>query len=399
MEGAAHPALSFAGLLRQLRAEARLTQEELAEAAGLSPRSISDLERGINRTARKETALLLAGALGLDGQVRTLFVAAARGRAPACEVLTARDEVPPSPSAVAATRALPRDIGSFTGRQPELARLLAGVAADGALGGIHAIDGMAGSGKTPLAVHAAHRLAARFPDGQFFLPLHAHTPGQRPVSPADALASLLLTAGVAVPQIPPGTEARAGRWRDHIAGKKILLLLDDAAGHEQVRPLLPGTPGSLVLVTSRRRLTALEDSAVLSLGTLSPAEAVTLLARLADRSDLGSETGPAGEIARLCGYLPLAIGMLARQLRHHPARNGGELAADLAAARDRLAVMRAENLSVAAAFNLSYSDLSEAQQRLFRRLGLTSGADIDAYAAAALDDTSLESARSQLDEL
>jgi tetratricopeptide (TPR) repeat protein len=177
------------------------------------------------------------------------------------------------------------------------------------------------------------------------------------------------------------------------------LLLDDAAGHEQVRPLLPGTSGSLVLVTSRRRLTALEDSAVLSLGTLSPAEAVALLARLADRSDLGSETGPAGEIARLCGYLPLAIGMLARQLRHHPARNGAELAADLAAARDRLAVMRAENLSVAAAFDLSYSDLSEAQQRLFRRLGLTSGADIDAYAVAALDDTSLESARGQLDEL
>ena len=194
-------------------------------------------------------------------------------------------------------------------------------------------------------------------------------------------------------------EARAGRWRDHIAGKKILLLLDDAAGHEQVRPLLPGTSGSLVLVTSRRRLTALEDSAVISLGTLSPAEAVALLARLADRSDLGSEAGPAGEIARLCGYLPLAIGMLARQLRHHPARTGAELAAGLAAARDRLAVMRAENLSVAAAFDLSYGDLSEAQQRLFRRLGLTSGADIDAYAVAALDDTSLESARGQLDEL
>ena len=131
-------------------------------------------------------------------------------------------------------------------------------------------------------------------------------------------------------------EARAGRWRDHIAGKKILLLLDDAAGHEQVRPLLPGTSGSLVLVTSRRRLTALEDSAVISLGTLSPAEAVAPLARLADRSDLGSGAGPAEEIARLCGYLPLAIGMLARQLRHHPARTGAELAAGLAAARDRV---------------------------------------------------------------
>src|SRR5262249_12545819 len=169
---------------------------------------------------------------------------------------------------------------SFTGREPELARLLgtlADVTADGGSPEICVIDGMAGIGKTTLAVHAAHRLAGNFPDGQFFLPLHAHTPGQRPVSTADALASLLLTAGRAVQQIPRGVEARAGRWRDHIAGKKILLLLDDAAGHEQVRPLLPGTSGSLVLVTSRRRLVALEDSAVISLGTLSPAEAVALL--------------------------------------------------------------------------------------------------------------------------
>ena len=402
MEAVAEPLVSFAGLLRQFRTEARLTQEELAEAAGLSPRSVSDLERGINRTARKDTAVLLADALGLTGQVRVLFIAAARGRAPAAEALAARRGGAAGGSAAAVTRSLPRDIGSFTGREPELAQLLgtlAGVTADGGPPGIYVIDGMAGIGKTTLAVHAAHQLTGSFPDGQFFLPLHAHTPGQRPVSPADALASLLLTAGVAVQQIPPGVEARAGRWRDHIAGKKILLLLDDAAGHEQVRPLLPGTPGSLVLVTSRRRLTALEDSAVISLGTLSPAEAVALLARLAGRSDLGSGAGPAGEIARLCGYLPLAIGMLARQLRHHPARTGAELAAGLAAARDRLAVMRAENLSVAAAFDLSYADLSEAQQRLFRRLGLIPGADIDAYAVAALDDTSLESARGQLDEL
>jgi tetratricopeptide (TPR) repeat protein/DNA-binding XRE family transcriptional regulator len=398
----AEPLLSFAGLLRQFRTEARLTQEELAQAAGLSPRSVSDLERGINRTARKDTAVLLADALSLTGQVRVLFVAAARGRAPAAEVLAARPGGAAGEAAAAVTRSLPRDIGSFTGREPELARLLgtlADVTADGGPPGICVIDGMAGVGKTTLAVHAAHRLAGSFPDGQLFLPLHAHTPGQRPVSPADALASLLLTAGVAVQQIPPGVEARAGRWRDHIAGKKLLLLLDDAAGHEQVRPLLPGTPGSLVLVTSRRRLTALEDSAVISLGTLSPAEAVALLARLADRSDLDSGAGPAGEIARLCGYLPLAIGMLARQLRHHPARTAAELAAGLAAARDRLAVMRAENLSVAAAFDLSHADLSEAQQRLFRRLGLTPGVDIDAYAVAALDDTSLESARGQLDEL
>jgi transcriptional regulator with XRE-family HTH domain len=191
--------LSFAGLLRQLRAEAKLTQEELAEAAGLSPRSVSDLERGINRTARKDTALLLAGALSLSGPVRGLFVAAARGRTPADEVLAARQGAAAGIFTAAATRTLPRDVAGFTGRQAELARLLEMLttqAAGAGVVGIHAIGGMAGVGKTSFAVHAAHRLAGSFPDGQFFLPLHAHTPGQRPVDPADALASLLLTAGV-----------------------------------------------------------------------------------------------------------------------------------------------------------------------------------------------------------
>jgi class 3 adenylate cyclase/tetratricopeptide (TPR) repeat protein len=305
---------------------------------------------------------------------------------------------PGTPAAVA-TRTLPRDVGSFTGREPELARLLAGAAESSPQARIRAIDGMAGIGKTSLAVHAAHRLAPGFPDGQLFLPLQAHTPGQRPVDPADALASLLMTAGVAAQQIPPGLEARAGRWRDYAAGKKILLVLDDAAGHEQVRPLLPGTPDSLVLITSRRRLTALEDADVVSMDVMPPGEATALLARLAGRGDLDSEAGPAGEITRLCGYLPLAIGMLASQLRHHPARTAAKLADDLAAASDRLAVMRAENLSVAAAFDLSYADLDPAQQRLFRRLGLVPGHDIDGYAAAALDDTSLEGARRLLDEL
>ncbi len=252
----AEPELSFAGLLRQLRAEAKLTQEELAEAAGLSPRSVSDLERGITRTAHKDTGVLLAGALGLPGPVRELFVAAARGKTPAAEVLAARQEVPRA-SAAAASRALPRDIAAFTGRQAELAQLMGMLAAAAAGGGvvqIHAINGMPGIGKTTFAVHAAHRLAGAFPDGQFFLPLHAHTPGRRPVDPADALASLLLTAGVPAAQVPPGLDARAGQWRGYMAGKKILLLLDDAAGHEQIQPLLPGTAGSLVLITSRRRL-------------------------------------------------------------------------------------------------------------------------------------------------
>ena len=288
------PGLSFAGLLRRLRDDAGLTQEELAEAASLSPRSVSDLERGVNLTARHETARLLAGALGLTGPQRALFEAAARGRAPASQVLAAGEGA----AAAAATRTLPRDIASFTGRVAELAQLAGAVsgaaAADGGVVGIHAIGGMAGVGKTTFAVHAAHRLAGAFPDGQFFLPLHAHTPGQRPVEPVDALASLLLSAGVGAQQIPPGVQARAARWRDYLAGKKVLLLLDDAACHEQVTPLLPGTAGSLVLVTSRRRLTALEDAVAISLDTLTPGEAATLLARLAGRPGLGSGDGPAG---------------------------------------------------------------------------------------------------------
>ena len=264
---------------------------------------------------------------------------------------------------------------------------------------MHAIGGMAGIGKTTFAVHAAHRLAGRFPDGQFFLPLHAHTPGQRAVAPADALASLLLTAGVPAAQIPPGMDARAARWRGDAAGKKILLVLDDAAGHEQVRPLLPGTPGSLVLITSRRRLAALEDAAVVSLDTLAPPEAAGLLARLASRADVTAGDPEVAQIAALCGYLPLAIGMLARQLAHHPAWTPAGLAADLAAARDRLELMRAENLSVAAAFNLSYRDLTAGQRRLFRRIGLHPGPDIDARAAAALDGTGLNTAHRRLEAL
>jgi tetratricopeptide (TPR) repeat protein/transcriptional regulator with XRE-family HTH domain len=396
------PALSFAGLLRQLRAEARLTQEELAEAAGVGTRSLSDLERGISRTAHKDTARLLAGALGLPEPVAELFVAAARGRGSATDVLAARRGQPPGAFAAAATRALPRDIASFTGRRAELALLTSGLgalAANGGVVGIHAIDGMAGIGKTAFAVHAAHRLAGSFPDGQFFLPLHAHTAGQRPVDPADALASLLLTAGVPAAHIPPGLEARAGRWRDQVAGKKILLVLDDAAGHEQVRPLLPGTAGSLVLVTSRRRLTALEDAAVISLDTLPREDAAALLARLASRPGLASGEGPVGEITRLCGYLPLAIGMMASQLRHHPAWSVAQLAADLAAARDLLAFMQAENLSVAAAFDLSHQDLTPGPQRLFRRLGLIPGPSFDGYAAAALDGTGINEARRHLGEL
>ena len=379
----------FADVLRKLRTEGGLTQQELAEAAGLSPRAVSDLERGVVTTARKDTVRLLADALQLGGWARVEFEAAVPGRAGAGGV-------------AAATRTLPRDIASFTGRRQELQELVdaATDAADsGGTVGVHAIGGMAGIGKTALAVHAAHRLAGRFPGGQIFLPLHGHTPGRQPVGPADALASLLLTIGLPAAQIPAGLEARTGLWRDRLAGRQLLLVLDDAADSEQVRPLLPGAGGCLVLVTSRRRLSALEEARTISLDTLLPEEAAGLLVRLAVRPGLSSADPAVREITRLCGYLPLAIGMLARQLYHHPVWTVAGRAAELAAAVDRLELLATENVSVAAAFDLSYADLAPDQQLLFRRLGLYPGADIDGYAAAALDGTGLGQARRSLEAL
>jgi transcriptional regulator with XRE-family HTH domain len=391
------PVYSLAELLRRLRTEAGLTQEELAQTARLSVRSVSDLERGINQTARKDTARLLANALSLTGPAREEFEATARGRP-----VAARFAPPAFGAWGTAARTLPRDIATFTGRESELRQLLDTVS--GATGsdratGVYAIDGMAGIGKTAFAVHAAHQLAPQFPDGQIFLPLHGHTPGRPSTDPADALASLLMTAGVAAQQIPPDLEARSSLWRHRVAGQRLLLVLDDAAGHEQVRPLLPGTAGSLVLVTSRRRLTALDDARTISLSTLPPDEAAELLIRLADREGLEPSDASVQEITCLCGNLPLAIGILARQLHHHPAWTAAGLAADVAAAQDRLAFMNAGDLSVAAAFDLSYQDLTGEQQRLFRWLGLYPDTDIDARAVAALDDTDLAVARRRLDAL
>jgi tetratricopeptide (TPR) repeat protein/transcriptional regulator with XRE-family HTH domain len=385
------PQVTFADLLRTLRSRARLTQEELAETAGLSPRSVSDLERGIATAPRRETIRLLADALNLTGQTRTDFEAVARGRSPAA-----------SSGGTSAMRTLPRDIASFTGRQQELQDLVsvtAGAAEAGGVVSIQAIGGMAGVGKTAFAVHAAHRLADRFPAGQIFLPLHGHSPGQQPVEPADALASLLLTAGVPAAEIPSGLEARMGLWRDRLAERQLLLILDDAASSEQVRPLLPGAGGSLVLVTSRRHLSALDDATAVSLDTLPAGEAAALLVRLAGRPGLTPDDPAVAAITRLCGFLPLAIGMVARQLHHHPAWTAAGHAADLAAAVDRLELMTTENLSVAAAFDLSYADLTADQQRLFRRLGLRPGSEFDGYAAAALDGASLASARRGLEAL
>lgn len=301
-----------------------------------------------------------------------------------------------------AVRTLPRDIASFTGRRTELTYLMDSVTDARRISGvvgIYAIDGMAGVGKTAFAVHAAHRLSPRFPDGQIFLRLHAHTSSQQAVEPADALEDLLLTIGVSAQQIPPELETRSGLWRARMADKKVLLLLDDAASSDQVRPLLPGAADCLVVITSRRRLTALDGAVSISIDTLPAAEAAELFVRLADRTGLQPEDSAVAEATRLCGYLPLAIRLMAGRLSHRRSWTATDLVADLAAAQHRLHAMAAEKVSVAAAFDLSYRDLTPAQQHLFRHLGLNPGSDIDAYAAAALGNIDLADARNHLDDL
>ncbi|MGF1432301.1 AfsR/SARP family transcriptional regulator [Kitasatospora sp. LaBMicrA B282] len=383
------------------RAEAlavhRRLRRTLVEELGIEPGpSVRAAHQEILRAeARPEPALPLPAALPVVPPQRT----AAEAPPPPA---TTRAPAPEAPATVAAGAGLPRDVAGFTGRHGELDRLLAACRAgsgDGRVVGIHAVDGMPGVGKSALAVHAAHRLAADFPDGQIFLPLHAHTPGTPAVEPADALTALLLTIGVSPQQIPPDLDARANLWRSRLAGRRMLLLLDDARSSEQVRPLMPGTPGSLVLVTSRRRLPALGDALPITLGVLPPEEAAALFTATAGRPDLAPEQQAVKEVVRLCGYLPLAIHLTAARLRHRRAWSVADLVPDLAAAAGRLGALRAEDVSVAAAFDLSYRDLTPAQRRLFRRLGLFPGDDFDAGAAAALDDIELPAARRLLEEL
>ncbi|MET8627292.1 tetratricopeptide repeat protein [Kitasatospora sp. NPDC004669] len=308
----------------------------------------------------------------------------------------------PSGTASVVSASLPRDISSFVGRHEEIDLVLATCRAGAATGGvvgIHAVDGMPGVGKSAFAVHCAHRLAADFPDGQIFMPLHAHTPGTPAIEPTDALATLLLATGVTPQQIPSDLSARAGLWRTQVAGKKMLVLFDDARSSEQLKPLLPGTSGTLVIVTSRRRLVDLEDTVPITLNVLPPQDAARLFTAKAGRAGLLPEDPSVVETVRLCGYLPLAIQLTAARLRHHPSWSVADLISDLTAATGRLATLHAESTSAAAAFDLSYRYLSSDLQRLFQRLGLHPGNDFDAYTAAALDDTDLPTARRLLEVL
>ncbi|EOD68317.1 AfsR/SARP family transcriptional regulator [Amycolatopsis vancoresmycina] len=283
---------------------------------------------------------------------------------------------------------LPGDIADFAGRETELSRLLSapgGVAHSAPTAVvIEAIDGMAGIGKTTLAIHAAHRLAGRYRDAQLFIDLHGHTCGQAPTTPAAALDTLLRALGVAADRIPREPDARAALWRAELAGRSILVVLDNAADAAQVRPLLPGSPGTLMLITSRRRLVGLEAAHILSLDVLPEATAIALFSGIVADDRAAAEADAVRDVVALCGHLPLAIRIAAARLRTRPAWTVAHLADRLRQAGRPLAELSAGDRSVAAAFALSYAHLDAAQQRMFRLLGLNPGPDIDVPAAAAL---------------
>jgi DNA-binding SARP family transcriptional activator len=297
----------------------------------------------------------------------------------------------------AARRCLPPAVGDFTGRRADLTWLLATAERAGDTTHVVALDGMAGIGKTTLALHAAHLLASRYPDAQLFVDLHGHSE-RRPVEPAAALDVLLRQLGVPSARIPTDLDERVALWRSEIAARRALVVLDNAATAAQVRPLLPAAAGSLTLVTSRRRLVGLDAAAPLSLQVLGDDEGVALLARVAgDR--VRDEPETAAEVVRHCGNLPLAIRLAGARLAHRPSWRVRDLADRLTDAGHLLGELAAEDRTVADALALSYAPLHADQQRVFRLLGLHPGEHFDEYATAALADISLDESRKALEEL
>jgi DNA-binding SARP family transcriptional activator/tetratricopeptide (TPR) repeat protein len=310
------------------------------------------------------------------------------------------------PAAVPATRgmfSLRADIATFTGRHDELRELVDTFVTriDKSVHAIaiHAVDGMPGVGKTTFSVHAAHHIASHFPDGVLLVELHGHTPGHAPTPPAEALHSLLLDVGLEPAAIPKSLDDRARAWRRHTADKKILLVLDDAIDHHQVRPLIPGTPGSLVLITSRHRMPALDGVQPFTLDVLPPAQATEMLLRIAGRERHEHDKEAVADIVDRCGYLPLAIAVAAARLRSHPSWTVRYLADLLADARERLDHLHADDRSVTAAIETSFHHLPPERQHVFRLLGLHPGPEVDAYSTAALAGSTLIDARRHLDAL
>ncbi|MDQ7803629.1 BTAD domain-containing putative transcriptional regulator [Amycolatopsis sp. A133] len=312
-----------------------------------------------------------------------------------------RDELPHRKAAEPGGRSfLPYDTAHFTGRAEEL-EFLTGSRPAGTALSILAIDGMAGVGKTTLAVRLAHQLAHGFPEGHLFIDLHGHTAGQEPLDPGTALERLLLDFGLAPEQVPGDTGQRAARWRAEVAERRVLVVLDNALDAGQVRPLLPGTGKAQVIITSRRRLAGLDGVTSRSLDVFPAGDAAALFTRVAGAGRTAQRPDAVAEVVALCGHLPLAVGIAAWRFHNRPAWSLEDLVFRLRDRAGRLAELRMGDRSVAAQFEVSYRKLSPGQRRLFRILGGTTrpGEEFDAGTAARLVNQPVREAERLLEEL
>ena len=407
--------------LRLQREAAGLTQEELAERAGLSVRAISNLERDRTRRPHPDSLRRIARSLGLAeaaGPDLILRYRAARNNASSLPSAPAQGQghplVPPGrePGAIpcgslVVPRQLPAAVAPFAGRVPELAVLDQWL--DGALRNpaqamvISVIGGMAGVGKTALALQWAHRVADRFPDGQLYADLRGYDPGGQPADAAEQVRGFLPALGVAPEQIPASVEGQTALYRSALAGRRMLIVADNAWNAAQVRPLLPGTPGCVVVVTSRSRLSGLvaaEGAQVLNLDVLSKADAVAFLSARLEHGRVEAEPEAVAELARLCGRLPLALAIVAAQAE----LSGWPLAAlakQVADAEDRLEALVLDDpaADVRAVFSWSFGQLSREPARMFRLLAIHPGPDISVPAAASLAEAPVPRAAALLREL
>jgi tetratricopeptide (TPR) repeat protein len=405
-------AAAFGEWLRSRRRAAGFSQEELAERSDLSTRAVRNLERGRIGCPRRGSLRRLADALDLQGQARAQFLAAGRRQSPAA----ARSDPAPPPGSwpgvprplpLVVPRQLPATVRHFTGRNAALAQLnaLLGAARAGdAAVVVAAIDGGPGVGKTALAVRWAHEVAAEFPDGQLYINLRGFDPSGEAVAAETAIRVFLDAFGIRPEQAPSSPQSQAGLYRSLLAGKRVLIVADNARDAGQVRPLLPGSPGCLVVVTSRARLTGLvarEGAHPLTLNVLPACEARELLARRVGAGRARAEPTAIDELARLCGWLPLALTVAAARAAARPGMSLTALAAELASAADRLRTLETGDpvTDLRTVFSWSCRQLDELPARMFRLLGIHPGPDITSPAAAALLAVRHDDARAALDTL
>jgi len=388
----------FGGRLRAARRSSGLTQQELAERSGLSVRAISNLECGRIRWPYPDSVGRLADALGLRDAQRAEFTAAAGHR-----LGHATGTVRPR-AAGFIPRLLPPRSPAFVGRAGELKGLSRMLDEPGPATLITAITGTAGAGKTALAVHWAHQVAGRFPDGQLFVNLHGFGPSETPLTPADAAWMLLDALRVPADRLPETAEAQLGLYRSLLARKRTLIVLDNARDAAQVRPLLPGSPACRVIVTSRNQLpslTAIEAARPLFTDTLTGTEARQLLATRLGSLRLAADRHATDQIIGSCAHLPLALCIVAARAELRPNLTLEHIAEHLARqpSLDAFTGMADPAADLRAAFSWSYRQLDSAAARTFRLAGLHPGTELEPYAIAALTGTTPEIAGRALGSL